>query len=384
MHGKISKRDLVRRWYGQIQKQPDYVVADLYNCGLMAHTVIPEHNRSAFSECQFAPMSGVIDLVLSVELNSANLPTGLLLQGFRSSYDIDTNTVQIGGAANLRFQRDLRLRPFVGSHGRYIDPNKDAGVLLAGLDMEAECEATMRRPHLLRLPRFTNVLLSFTEENAPKFAPTEGIKRVALTSLMPGAEALPSMCVRNDFSGIVTKIHEDRAQQVTLVELENEDCYEVPACFRLLVSAVGEQVNPGQPIAKYTLPHKILRPIRQANHTVETLWDAVVDNIGQHNARFILREVWDSYVFKWAGMTMASHHLLDPAMVKGKLTAVWRDLSCSLNRTCHDYRKPGAVVRKSPHEGNIAVWSRLKQEQPGHFDIPGGSADLIIKTAHSV
>ncbi len=378
MQTHVTSRSLVRRWYGQIKGQPERITAELKN--LVAHTIVPSCEMLQFGKSDFVPLSGCLDVVLHSEVNSAGDVTGLTMRAYRSSYDLDSNTMTIGGPNNFLMTRDLRQRPGKEASGLAIDSERELAFLLAGLDMDAERECAMRNSAMLRQPRWAQALMSFGDEQAPKPELTEGFMNLALYHLEPDADALSSLCAPPGYEGRVTRILSDSSCGVVVLELA--DCeghdplnlvYELPLWATLYVQK-GDNVRGGTPLAGLTLSDRVLAPIYAANRTTEDVWDAVTNFIDDRDMDILVRHVWESNVFKWAGMTMAPNQIL-PQQQASKACGVWRDLRGTLNRVCHSHLDPSEIVRNNLREGRISAWPGSPQEALV-VDSPLGRVDL--------
>ena len=371
----LSARDLTRRWYGQIKAQPPRVASDMRT--LVAHSIIPDFGRSAFGMADLVPLSGVLDVVLHSEINSADEVVGTTVKAYRASFDPELNQVSIGGATNFRVAKDLRMRPFRGAKGRVFDPVNEPALLLTAMEMEAEREAVRRRPSLQRYPRFAEVVLSFAPDDAPSFEETEGLQYAAWELVQPNAYTPSVLLTPEGYDGKVTRIVHDSEFGVSVIELEGISLgVEVPYWARLSVK-IGEKLGSHQRLASLQMPKQILTEISRANHTWDTLWDAFLANVGDASADLLLRIAWYSSVFSWAGLVMAPHHILPPEQVM-KTCAAWRDLRGCLGRVCHNFRDPNQVIRSDDREGRISVWDMQAppDEQTLVMATAGGSVDF--------
>lgn len=377
----VSTRDLVRRWYGQLRAQPHKIAADLKF--MAVHTVAPsDPTQFSFGASDFAPLSQVMDLAMTSELNSMQEVVGLTLRAYRASFDAENNTTRIGGEDNFLLMKDLKTRPFRGGKGRIVDPDAEGALLLTAMEMEGEREAARRRSRLLRTPRFAEAVLSFVDgEGAPSYEVTPGLIGLAWASIQPRAEVLRTLCAPTDFQGVETThvraVHRDREHGLSFVELNNYYCLEAPSWARVAVTA-NQPVKPGQPLMTLGLPFEVLKSIWQANRSVEAVWDGLVSYVGEWSANWLLRNVYDSAVTVWAGMRMIPHYLVPQAQVPNA-SAVWRDLRGVLNRECHSHKNPSEVVRSGSREGRISVWN---MGQPAclealSFETLGGPVDLF-------
>jgi hypothetical protein len=358
----MTSRELVRRWYGQVKGQPEAVAKELRST--VAHTIIPSTSRFSFGETNFVPLSSCIDLVLHSESNTAGDIAAITLRGYRSSYDPETNQLTIGGPNNFLFSKDLKLRPYRGATNRAIDSDSEPALLLAALEMEAEREASMRSRAIMRLPRLADAILSFETDKAPKFEVTDGLRDLTLFYLDPDSMPMRGLCAPANYKGKVNRIVRDIGLGLILVELfEAPDVspmslvFEIPSWGQVHVKT-GQEVCGGMQLASMNLSAKILDPMYVANRNLNSLWDAIVSYVGPRDMDMMLRRVWDSEVFKWAGMTMIPNHILTtdhPAQA----CAVWRDLRNSLGRVCHSHRNPSEVIRSGKREGRIAVWDSM-------------------------
>lgn len=379
----LSARDLIRRWYGQVKQQPARVANSLKH--LAAHTIIPDYDQSVFCESDFVPLPRALDLVLTSEVNPEGEVVGLMVKAFRASYDQATNTFQIGGPSNFKVIKDLKQRPHRGAKGVAFDPDDQAGMLLAAYEMDSEREAVMRRPSVGKKPRFTEAVLSFTHELAPRFEATQGLRALALEMVQPGGPPMRSFCAPQGYEGKVRRVVSSVPHGVKLIELEDrpefEDapeqlCFEVPPWAKVLVRQ-GQSVSSGMQLISVALHKKALDPIKKASRSVDEEWEGLEAYIGQAGAKFLLRSVWDSEVFRWGHFVMAPHYILTPEQVQ-QTCGVWRDLRGSLDRVCHFNRDPSQIIRSGRREGRLSVWNMGAVSSYGQlsFNMLGGPVDL--------
>jgi hypothetical protein len=356
----MTPRELVRRWYGQINNQPPEVRQQLTK--MVAHTVIPAAAMQQFGPSDYAPLSGCIDIVLHSEINTVGESIGTTIRGYRSSYDVGFNELKIGGVNNLLFVRDLSQRPHSEGKQRVINPDKESAVLLAALEMDAEREAALRAPRLQQRPEWAGALLAYPNDQAPKFEITEGVKLTALHYMSDNAPPLKALCAPQGYRGYLKRIIRHSTYGITMIELSKENdnfndmdlVFEVPSWAQLLVEPRQDVVG-GMPLAALTLPEDMLNSMTEADYSVEAIWSVVSEFVGKEDIKKITRMIWESEVSKNSVLTMIPSHLLSGDY--GKPCSVWRDLRGKLGRTCHLHRNASRIIRSGPREGKISVWS---------------------------
>ncbi len=379
----MTTRELVRRWYGQIKEQPEAVKNDVKN--FIAHTTIPSTNNPTFGNGNnFAPFNGCIDLVLYSHLDDQENVQAVYLKGFRASYDSTTNQMKIGGEDNFLFIRDLMMRPNKEGRGRIINTENEHAILLAGLEMESEREVTMRYPPMAKGPRFAEPVLAFDRDNTPKLEITDGLIQLVFDYLEPGSDPLYALCAPKNYNGTVRRVVNDNALGMTLIELTEDSNFdpkdlvvEFPSWGQAYVKQ-GQPVRPNEELASIRLPSNIMRPIRSANKTLDDMWYAMEDYLGEQDAQKVLNIVWESETHRWAGMTLHPSFLLSqPQAVKAN--SVWRNMGPVLNRICHNHRVPAQVVRTSPREARISVWAvdTPMNKENYQFEELFGNVDLV-------
>lgn len=388
-----TTRDLTRRWYGQIGKplernyKGELAFSPLANnASYSAHTIIPSVNRFNFGHARFAPLSDCLDVVLSTVSNTIDEPVALILKAYRSGYDVDTNMLCIGGYHNLLFVKDLCQRPVKETDApTIIQPVTQPALLLAYLEMDSEREAVTRCERLARMPNICGAVLSFDPKVAPEFTVTRGLLIKAISSLYSDSPPLKALCTPPGFDGSVYRVL--RSRGVTAIAIipanpmldeqgrptgDDAIVYEVPEWADVSVRQ-GSIVRGNRQLAKLSLTPSLLGLLQRSNHTPETMWDGIVDNIGEQDAKQLLRMVWESCQTKWAGMVMIQHDILLPEHAK-KASGVWRDIGSGLGRVCHHYLSPNRIIRFNAQEGALSVWKGSPDEL--RWEDHGVSVDL--------
>jgi hypothetical protein len=380
----LSLRDLNRRWFGQILAQPDSVAQDIRY--FAAHTITPsDYHKFGFESSNFVPISMVHDVVLTSELNSADEVVGLTLQTFKSTFDAESNRFQIGGDSNLIEHKDLRLRPirYGHSNNRYvIDSINQPALLLHGMDLESEREISYQRSHYLKYPVFAEPVAAFPDnQEPPKNMYTDGLKSVAWSYLQANSVALPSLCAPESHNGVASQwirsIHRDRKYNITLVELNNYFCIEVPSWVKILVEP-SQQIKPLQRLAAPALPYDLLDSFWKSNKTVNGIWNSIASYLGEEGSNWLLKTVFTDKTIHWAGMTLIPTCMLTSEQLH-KCSGVWRDLRSSLGRVCHNFKNVNEVVSMSPREGKISIWNidDVPTKENMLFYLHSGKAELF-------
>jgi mannose-6-phosphate isomerase-like protein (cupin superfamily) len=289
----MTPRELVRRWYGQINNQPPEVRQQLTK--MVAHTVIPAAAMQQFGPSDYAPLSGCIDIVLHSEINTVGESIGTTIRGYRSSYDVGFNELKIGGVNNLLFVRDLSQRPHSEGKQRVINPDKESAVLLAALEMDAEREAALRAPRLQQRPEWAGALLAYPNDQAPKFEITEGVKLTALHYMSDNAPPLKALCAPQGYRGYLKRIIRHSTYGITMIELSKENdnfndmdlVFEVPSWAQLLVEPRQDVVG-GMPLAALTLPEDMGLKILLVHEGLEPFTEetAAHNKVSEHRHPF--------------------------------------------------------------------------------------------------
>lgn len=368
----LSTREMVRRWYGQINTRSPMKASKLKS--YLAHAIIPaDLTNIKFGPSNFIPLSDAYDLILSSEINSADEVTGLSLKAYKPIYNAKTNTVTYIHPSTLVFAKDLKQRPYRNIlTSRTIDSETELGLLTHALEMESQLDILSSYPNLLSEPIVSDIVCAFNEEEAPKFEISESLIYKALASLTPN-KALKELCAPETNDTLYVKtIVRDTDHDLLFIELSNYFCVECPGFAKPLVRQ-GQTVRSHQPLVNLTLSEDVLNTFIDNIMTMSDVLYNTTQYLGKIATDWLLKTTWKSLVSEFNNQVMVPHYLVSQEHLP-KVKNIYRCLNSNLGREIRDFRSPSKIAYFGSRESKICIWKdKIK------FDLPNTIFDLEDK-----